>query len=130
MADTNIKTINVSQSFYFTLLQNSSSDNTDTNTSNTADNQTASSSDPDNSQQNSNTTHTHSFSAATCTEPKKCSCYEPEGGPTGCEVCRHYGSETNEGDMECHCEKSSVCGARCPFGGNPNYHTGISGRHG
>ena len=63
-------------------------------------------------------------------EPKKCSCYEPEGGPTGCEVCRHYGSETNEGDMECHCEKSFVCGARCPFGGNPNYHTGISGRHG
>lgn len=59
------------------------SDNTDTNTSNTADNQTAASSDPDNSQQNSNTTHTHSFSAATCTEPKKCSCGAVEGKALG-----------------------------------------------
>lgn len=63
-------------------------------------------------------------------EPKKCTCYEPEGGPTGCTVCHHYGSETNESDMECHCETSSVCGAKCPFGGNPNYHTGMPGRHG
>lgn len=59
------------------------SGNTDTNTSNTADNQTTASSDPDNSQQNSNTTHTHSFSAATCTEPKKCSCGAVEGKALG-----------------------------------------------
>ena len=63
-------------------------------------------------------------------EPKKCPCYEPEGGPTGFAVCRHCGSEKNESDMECHCETSSVCGSRCPFGGDPNYHTGMPGRHG
>ena len=63
-------------------------------------------------------------------EPKKCTCYEPEGGPTGFAVCRHYGSEKNESDMECHCETSSVCGSRCPFGGDPNYHTGMPGSHG
>lgn len=55
------------------------SDNTDAKTSNTAADQT----DSDNNQQTSNTTHTHSFSAATCTEPKKCSCGAVEGKALG-----------------------------------------------
>ena len=62
-----------------------SSGDTETPSSNTSLQTTNSTENNSNStpSANINTTHTHSFSAATCTEPKKCSCGETNGSPSG-----------------------------------------------
>lgn len=75
-----------------------------------AGNQGSSSSKPDNSQQTSKPVHTHSFSAATCTEPKKCSCGAVEGKALG------------------HDYKDGVC-TRCNAK-DPNYVTPIADKKG
>lgn len=55
----------------------------DTSSSNTEPNNNPSSSKPTNTQNPTTPSHTHSFSAATCTEPKKCSCGAVEGTALG-----------------------------------------------
>ncbi len=57
----------------------------DTNSSETesSDHQNSSDVQPNNDQSSSKPAHTHSFSAATCTEPKKCSCGAVEGKALG-----------------------------------------------
>lgn len=59
--------------------------NNDTNPSETesSENQNPSEANPNNSQIPSTPAHTHSYSAATCTEPKKCSCGAFDGNALG-----------------------------------------------
>lgn len=94
------------------------SSNTSTQTTNSTENNSGSTPSA-----NINPTHTHSFSAATCTEPKKCSCGATEGSALGhkwnkasctnpktCNVCK-----VTDGDILKHTFRQgicSICGAK------------------